>query len=52
MTLYNEDLYRWKENEAWYGIDEETGEYFLTDEAPDYAKESYSLLMEQKSQRL
>jgi len=34
MTRNSRKLYSWRENEDWYEIDEETGEYSLTDEVP------------------
>jgi len=52
MTAYSKKLHSWKENEAWYEVNEETGEIYLTDDAPDHAKESFALMMERKADRL
>ncbi len=40
MTAYDKELYIWKQNHEWYGITS-NGEFYLKDNAPKEAKESF-----------
>lgn len=40
MKFISNELLYWRSNPDWYGI-KENGEYYLTESAPDEAKESF-----------
>jgi hypothetical protein len=47
MTSNREILY-WRSNEEWYTINEETGEFTLTEAATERARASFELLKKKK----
>lgn len=40
MIAYSKELFYWRSNKEWYGIDE-NGNYYLKESAPPEAKESF-----------
>lgn len=40
MRAYSEELYFWSTNKEWYGIADD-GSYFLKENAPEKAKQSF-----------
>lgn len=50
MLAYSDELYYWKSDKKWYGITE-NGEYYLKDDAPAKAKESFEKFKKEMSKR-
>lgn len=40
MIAYDKELYYWKSNKEWYGIDK-NGKFYIKENAPDKAKKSF-----------
>lgn len=50
MFIPTKELYYWKTNKAWYGITDD-GKYYLKDNAPPEAKESFAKFKKEMSKR-